>query len=290
MKSKLPPWLKLFIKLVVTAAALYYVITKIDVNQVAGTIGGAHPLYLAAALLAFITSKWISALRLNRYLEVIGIGIGTMTNLKLYLLGMYYNLFLPGGIGGDGYKIWYLNKRFDVRTRRIFWAVMMDRVIGVLALFCMAVVFLYFVELDGIYYALAWVLVPLALGTAYLVTRRFYRYLLPVFAVTNLQSLAVQLFQLLSAWLILRAVGMPAEVPSYLLVFLVSSIVAVLPVTIGGVGSREFTFMLGAQWLGLDVNLSIALSVIFYLITAFTSLWGIIFSIGPGIRTGQEKD
>jgi hypothetical protein len=40
--------------------------------------------------------------------------------------------------------------------------------------------------------------------------------------------------------------------------------------------------MLGAQWLGLDLNLSISLSLIFYLITAFTSFWGIIYSVGPG--------
>ncbi len=65
---------------------------------------------------------------------------------------------------------------------------------------------------------------------------------------------------------------------------LVSSIVAVLPLTIGGIGSREFTFMLGAQWLGLDLNLSIALSFLFYLITAFTSIWGIIYSMGPGVK------
>jgi len=90
--------------------------------------------------------------------------------------------------------------------------------------------------------------------------------------------------------MILHGIGMPGPVSSYLLVFLVSSIVAVLPITIGGVGSREFTFMLGAQWLHLDLNLSIALSVVFYLITAFTSLFGIFYSVGPGIVTANGKD
>jgi hypothetical protein len=42
--------------------------------------------------------------------------------------------------------------------------------------------------------------------------------------------------------------------------------------------------MLGAQFLGLDLNLSIALSLLFYLITAFTSFWGIIYSIGTEIK------
>jgi hypothetical protein len=52
-----------------------------------------------------------------------------------------------------------------------------------------------------------------------------------------------------------------------------------MPLTIGGIGSREFTFMLGAQWIGLNIDLSIALSLIFYVITAFTSLFGIVYSL-----------
>jgi hypothetical protein len=289
VKRKVPNLLKVLIKLLITAAAIYFVVRKIDIRQVGAIIASLKPLYILGALVAFILSKAVSAQRLIRYLEIIGIGISSRTNLKLYLLGMYYNLFLPGGIGGDGYKIWYLGKRFEVKTSRIFWAVMMDRVIGVLALFCLAVVFIYFTLPGQWYLGLAWITIPLALVVTYLVTRRFFSYLLPVFTVTNLQSVVVQILQLLSAWLILLALGNPGQTAAYLLVFLVSSIVAVLPITIGGVGSREFTFMLGAQWLGLDLNLSIALSVVFYLITAFTSLWGIVYSLGPGIRMEGEK-
>ena len=63
----------------------------------------------------------------------------------------------------------------------------------------------------------------------------------------------------------------------YLFVFLVSSIVAVLPLTIGGIGSREITFYYFSNWLGLNEDLSITLSMVFFLITAFTSFWGIIY-------------
>ena len=118
----------------------------------------------------------------------------------------------------------------------------------------------------------------------YLLFRRFFPYLLGVFLSSNLLSLVVQLLQLLSALLILLSLKASDSLEGYLFVFLISSMVAVLPLTIGGIGSREFTFMLGAQWLGLDLNLSIALSLLFYLITAFTSFWGIIYSIGPGVK------
>jgi glycosyltransferase 2 family protein len=284
VKIKLPPVVKVLLKLALTVAALILVFSKIELKQLMETIAQANLLYLGGALFLFVLSKMVSSLRLNRYLGAIEIHLPEKNNMKLYLLGMYYNLFLPGGIGGDGYKIYLLNKRFAVPTKRIFWAVMMDRIIGVLALFCMAVILFCFVPGMGKYAWFSWILVPLAVLVTYLLSKRFFPYLLSVFRITNLQSLVVQLFQLLSALLILLSLKVQGNLESYLFIFLVSSIVAVLPLTIGGLGSREFTFMLGAQWLGLDLNLSIALSFIFYLITAFTSIWGIIYSMGPGVQ------
>ncbi len=284
MKIKLPPFVKVLLKLAVTVAALWYVFSRLDLQEVLGTIAQSKFLYLSGALILFVLSKMISSLRLNKFLASTGILISERTNMKLYLLGMYYNLFLPGGIGGDGYKIYLLNRKYEVSTRKIFWAVMMDRIIGVVALFCMAVVLSCFVPGMGKYVWYLILLIPLAISLSYIAFRRFFPYLLRVFRISNLLSLAVQLLQLLSALLILLSLKVPGSLEGYLFVFLISSMVAVLPLTIGGIGSREFTFMLGAQWLGLDLNLSIALSLLFYLITAFTSFWGIIYSMGTGLK------
>ena len=284
MKIKLPPFVKVLLKLAVTVATLWYVFARLDLQQVLGTIAQSNFLYLAGALILFVLSKMISSLRLNKFLASTGIHISEWVNMKLYLLGMYYNLFLPGGIGGDGYKIYLLNRNYEVSTRKIFWAVMMDRIIGVVALFCMAVVLSCFVPGMRKYAWYIIFLIPIAISLSYIAFRRFFPYLLRVFRISNLLSLAVQILQLLSALLILLSLKVPGSLEGYLFVFLISSMVAVLPLTIGGIGSREFTFMLGAQWLGLDLNLSIALSLLFYLITAFTSFWGIIYSIGPGLK------
>jgi uncharacterized membrane protein YbhN (UPF0104 family) len=64
-------------------------------------------------------------------------------------------------------------------------------------------------------------------------------------------------------------------------VFLVSSIVAAFPFTIGGIGARELTFLYGAEYFHLDMNASITVSMFFYLLTAFSSLCGIYFGIFP---------
>ena len=284
MKIKLPSYVKVFVKLAITVAALWYVFSRLNLQEVFGTIAQSKFLYLAGALILFVLSKLVSSLRLNKFLVSTGIILSEKANMKLYLLGMYYNLFLPGGIGGDGYKIYLLNRKYEVRTRKIFWSVMMDRIIGVVALFCMAVVLFCFIPGMGKYAWYIWILIPIAISISYLAFRRFFPYLLRVFRISNLLSIVVQLLQLLSALLILLSLKVPGSLEGYLFIFMISSMVAVLPLTIGGIGSREFTFMLGAQWLGLDLNLSIALSLLFYLITAFSSFWGIIYSIGPGIK------
>jgi len=284
VKIKLPSYVKVFVKLAITVAALWYVFSRLELQEVLGTIAQSKFLYLAGALILFVLSKMVSSLRLNKFLVSTGIYLSERANMKLYLQGMYYNLFLPGGIGGDGYKIYLLNRKYEVRTRKIFWAVMMDRIIGVVALFCMSVVLSCFIPGMGKYAWYIWILIPIAISISYLAFRRFFPYLLRVFRISNLLSIVVQLLQLCSALLILLSLKVPGSLEGYLFVFLISSMVAVLPLTVGGIGSREFTFMLGAQWLGLDLNLSIALSLLFYLITAFSSFWGIIYSIGPGIK------
>lgn len=284
MKIKLPPLVKVFLKLAITVAALWYVFSRLHLQEVLETISRSDLLFLAAALILFVLSKMLSSLRLNKYLDSIGIHISERSNMKLYLLGMYYNLFLPGGIGGDGYKIYLLNRKFEVSTGRIFWALIMDRIIGVMALACMAVLLFCFIPGMESYAGYIWILAPLSIVICYLIFRRFFPFLLPVFWITNIQSLGVQLLQLFAALLILLSLKAGADLEAYLFVFLISSMVAVLPLTIGGIGSREFTFMLGAQWLGLDLNMSIALSLLFYLITAFTSLGGLFYSLGPGLK------
>lgn len=286
---KIPKTIQLILKLILTIAAIYFVVRKIDLQQVMETFRQSRFGLVFLALVFFILSKLVSALRCNRYFKSIDIILSQRFNLKLYLLGMFYNLFLPGGIGGDGYKIYFLKKRFDIKTRNIFSAVLLDRVIGVLVLFCLAVLFIHFIDIPENWKRFLWILIPLSVLITYFIYQRFFPVFSGILWSTSLQSLLVQLLQILSAFCILLSFGLSQDFPAYLFVFLISSIVAVLPLTIGGVGSREFTFLLGAQWLGLDINLSIALSFLFYLLTAFTSFWGIIYSLNPRLLGEPDK-
>jgi uncharacterized membrane protein YbhN (UPF0104 family) len=66
----------------------------------------------------------------------------------------------------------------------------------------------------------------------------------------------------------------------YQLVFLLSSVVAVLPLTIGGVGARELVFILSHEYMSIDKNAAVAFSLLFFIITALCSLIGVFLSFG----------
>lgn len=272
------PVLKAFIKISLSAVALYYVFTKIDLHQVITIFSKANYWYLTVALLLFVISKIISAWRLNYFFYAADIKLENSSNMRLYLLGMYYNLFLPGGIGGDGYKVYLLNRKFGKKVKDLFWGVMLDRINGVLALFILAMILVPFLPIKDNYTLLALILIPASVIVYAIVHKYFFQKFFRTVVPTTLLSLGVQLMQLFSALFILYANDAYSDTLSYLFLFLVSSMVAVLPITIGGIGSREITFLFGAQVLHLDINLSIALSLLFYIITLLVSFGGIYYS------------
>jgi hypothetical protein len=63
-----------------------------------------------------------------------------------------------------------------------------------------------------------------------------------------------------------------------------------LPVTLGGIGSREVVFYYGAIWLGLEENTSVGISMVFFIITAFVSLWGLAYHFKkPELRVREGE-
>ena len=279
MKLKLNKTVKTTLKVILSIAALYFVFTKIQFGEVMAIYKESNLWFLLLAAILFAGSKLVAAFRLNHFLKAIDISISHAFNLRLYILGMFYNLFLPGGIGGDGYKVYLLNKKFGVKVKRILWAILFDRLSGLLALFILTCVLAYFIPIPTEYKYFIWLLIPASLVAFFFLIKFFFEYFKKIYPLVTLQSLMVQFLQLLCAFAILKGIGVFDLHSEYLFIFLISSIVATMPITIGGIGSREITFLYGAQFMGLDENSSIALSLMFYIITALTSFFGIYYSI-----------
>ncbi|AZQ58719.1 flippase-like domain-containing protein [Maribacter sp. MJ134] len=265
------------LKLLISVILIYFVYTKINIDEIGNTLEKSKPTYLVIALFFFLVSKILAAFRLNGYFHQLDVRLTHKSNLRLYFLGMFYNLFLPGGIGGDAYKGYLIKKSFEVPTKRVVSVLVLDRLSGLLLLFVYACVLFYVLQnpvLAGVKYLFI-LGIPLAVLVFWVLNKRFFNYVFPVFWSALGYSTLVQLAQLISVWFIMMALGIEEDKVAYLVIFLVSSIVSVLPLTIGGIGSREVTFFYGASLLGLDETISVGISVVFFLITAVVSLLGI---------------
>jgi hypothetical protein len=274
-------FLKALAKILISAAAIYYVFTKIEIEDVLNILKSVNYFYLVIATILFAFSKVLSAYRLNYYFKPLDVELHTKSNLKLYLLGMYYNLFLPGGIGGDGYKVWILNKKYSTPVKHLFWAVLLDRINGMYVLLLIALLMTPLLDISITWIIISYIFIPLSILIYLLINKKFFNRFYQTIIQASAYSFGVQILQLLSAMFILFANDSFDGLTSYLFLFLISSIVAALPITIGGIGSREITFLFGAQVLNLDINLSIALSLLFYIITLVVSFFGIYYSLNP---------
>lgn len=267
------------LKIAISVVLVYFVFTKINFVDVLSVIKRANSFFVVLAILLFVLSKVIAAFRLNLYFHQLDIPLTQKSNLQLYLLGMFYNLFLPGGIGGDAYKGYLIKKKFDVATKRVVAVLVLDRLSGMLLLFIYACL-LALVMNNGVlsdFRTLFFLAIFAGLTVFWFLNKRYFAYVLQIFWKSIGYSALVQLAQLASAFFILKALYIDTNIMAYLLIFLVSSIVSVLPLTIGGIGSREVTFFYGAIWLALDQSTSVSISMVFFLITALVSVCGILY-------------
>mgnify|MGYP003630799161 FL=1 len=268
-----------------TGLALFLVFRKIDTDQLWQITKTINWLWLIPAVLTFVLSKLFTAFRLNLYFKNIGVQISEKLNIKLYLIGMFYNLFLPGGIGGDGYKVYLLNKHYQTPVKPLVQASLLDRLGGLVAIVFLLLVLILPVDLTLPFASqVPWeilfgVAALLVFPVFWLMQKLLFKAFLPSFWKANVWSMAGQLAQLICAWFILKSLGVTENFLAYQLVFLLSSIVAVLPLTIGGVGARELVFVYAHTYAGIDEAIAVAFSLIFFLITAAVSLAGSMISI-----------
>ncbi|UII35041.1 flippase-like domain-containing protein [Fulvivirga ulvae] len=263
------------VKIVVSATAIAIVFSKIDTHDTLALILKANPLWLAGALLAYNLSQGISTTRLKYLLERIGVQDTFGFHIRLYYKGMFYNLILPGGIGGDAYKIVVLKSKFNRRTRRLFEAILLDRLCGLAAILMLtAIIILQIYEADF--------LTKFGLGIStgffypvfYLVVAMGFRKYKRRFLKANLLSLGVQLTQALSVFLLMLSLGIDTNYLHYIGIFFISSIATIIPVTIGGLGMREMVFFYASGYFFFNEANAIALSLLFFIITAASALPG----------------
>jgi uncharacterized membrane protein YbhN (UPF0104 family) len=191
---------------------------------------------------------------------------------------MFYNLFLPGAISGDAYKVVILYKRKGVSYKKASAAVLLDRFSGVLALGAILAVYGIWMLPTGSLKALFLSGAILSILGFYLLLRFWMKDFLPGFVSTFTWSLAVQLCQVVSVYLIMASLGIPLSMHQWVFIFLCSALISILPLSLGGgLGTREVVFAEGARIFHLDPAMGVVISLLFYLVTVVGSLGGLYY-------------
>ena len=280
----------LIAKLTVTVLLCSVIVGYADWNGIWSSLQQANGLLLLVVFLSMVFCVTISAYKWQLLLRIHGARFSFARLHRLYFTATFFNNFLPTSIGGDGYRIYRTLK--NERSKTIaFLAVFMERLSGIVSLliigFCAAVVG-HSLEANSLSrMAVTGGMIGMAAGVPLLVlacNRKFISWLMSLKRFpallrdvidylgdyrrapkTTRRAILVSFgFHFFTVWwlmLLVNAVGGSMQYYEVAVVCAALSIVAVLPLSINGLGLVDgaFIYFAGFYGLGYDAALTTVL-------------------------------
>ncbi len=274
----------LILKLFIIGFAFYSVITHADTKQIAKYLALIPTPNLILCFIILTLAQTIGSFRSKIYCAEAGVKMNNQFSIGLYLTGSLYNTILPGGISGDGYKVYILHKLAKVPKMNVLKALIAERSNGLLILMICAFIFAYFSNLVNLI-PYGKILIILGVLITIICYRFFTKMLFKEKISTSFRAVIFstinQLMQIFTVTILLASLKIDVFnhilLFPYITVFLISNILSILPISIGGIGIREITFLYISNILSLDKELGIAFSVIYFALYLAMSLNGLLF-------------
>ncbi|MCS7158453.1 MAG: flippase-like domain-containing protein [Blastocatellia bacterium] len=314
-------WLPLGAKGAVSALLLWILLQRIDLGQMLSTLAGVRLEFFTIALILYIGGQLLSAFRWKILTTPIGISASYGQLVALYFLGMFFNFFLPTVIGGDAVKAYYLARETRDSVRALA-SVFMDRNTGLGALLLVALVAaavgrvefadrpLVILLLGGL---LLYVILNLVLfaDVSYRFLNRFFSAVrwMPLVVLVDRAHVALRAYR--SAPLTLgkavgvslvfhlmliglnyanaRALGLALDFLAFCVFIPIISLLSMLPITMYGLGVREYAFVLFFSSLGVTREASLLLALLWFAVVVLASLPGAMVYIAYGRRSLAES-
>jgi hypothetical protein len=275
---------RLLLRVVLSVLALWLVSRRVDLREALVLMGQLHPGWVALGVGAFACSHLASSERSRWLWSAAGAPLTRLEAWRLYWLGAFYSLFLPGGVGGDGYKVYALKRYGGVSLGALVKAGLLDRGFGVAVILWLSMgLALFVLPLPKTWILLVYAALLLFFPLIWLGMRLFFRSFLPVFGQAVGYSVVKQVLQAFAAICLLLATG-TAYHPAYPLAFLLSSLALLLPISVGGMGARELVLSYLPPEFPINEEAAVAMSLLFFLLNALFSLAGAMAK-GPGTRS-----
>lgn len=290
-KGKLWSVIKIILIIVITGGLLYWVFRNVPFSKISYRLTHANRGWLLAAIVAYVGSMLFSSWRLLSFFKSINLRLDWRFNLRLYFVGLCYNVLLPGGIGGDGYKIYLLHKNYKLPTKKVFFSILFDRLSGFWAIGVIVVALIILIPNFPIHLGYPLAIVSVGSVIYYFIARRFFKDYTHNFFQAHGKAIGVQTMQLVTIVCLLLAQDFTGKFAPYLLSFLFSSLAAIIPFSLGGGGVRDALFLTLARQFNLTEDMAVYLSFGFYLISILVALFGIYYVIRPKrLEEGLPKE
>ena len=263
------------IQIILSILFVFFTFSKIELNSLSKILKNSNFFLFTLSPITYLISQLFSSERLRKLLMINGFKLSFIENGKLYLIGMFYNFYIPGGIGGDLYKTYLLKKMYSWEVKDTIKIVIQDRLIGLGVLF----ILLLFLE-NGLVTDLNYIIKIIISISGYFVGFYLVKFIFKDnkgFFKTFILSFVVQFFQFLSIILIIYSLGITTNISQILFFYVISSILSIF--SFGGIGIREFVFFSAASILTVSEELSLSIGLLFTISAAISSLPGLYFII-----------
>jgi len=294
------------LKTAVTGALFYLLFRKVDVAEFAATLRLARYDILALSFLILWIGHIMCVFRWRMLMRPVMPPPSVWNLLGIYCIGLFFNLAFPTVVGGDVVKMYYAGKS-SRRFAQSFAATFLDRDTGMLAMMIIAVIatLVHPVRLAGIpVLTIIWSafaafivanVVIFAPGLHRLFVGRLRRFglgrlagkidtLSGVFqaigkypgmlALSLGVSLVNQLLVISVTWLVAVGLHIPLAYPYFLVFVPTITLISMIPVSLNGMGLREYAFVALFSGVGVDRESSVALGLISSAIIVLSAIPG----------------
>ena len=124
------------VKLAIGICLLGYLVYtgRFDPHVYENVLSGHHGWAILGVLVGQVAMMVLPMIRWWILLKALDIPLSLGESLRVSLMGCFANLFIPGGLGIDGVRLLYLRKHYHSEFSKGVWSILLDRVLGVVAL------------------------------------------------------------------------------------------------------------------------------------------------------------
>ena len=298
-----------------TIGLIGYLFHVLDWDRAAELVNHGLAKIIIVAPVLFLVGLAVAAWRWRIILTNVGVSILYRQTYLGYLLGSFYNVFLPGVIGGDVVRVAYCKMSTQSGLGIATASVLLERVFGVLALMIIACVtymcfprtlsallavagtsfvfilagcgmLLVVITLIGRQIWIGWLL-----QKDKIVSNPFVPSVLKALNALDLRTLGTivvlsalyQTVWIFTTFYISRAIGLSVPIHVFFSILPLVYLVTVLPVSLGGVGVREGAFVLLLAQFGVMPSDAVTLSFLEYLSRIVIAGFGGVMHLFAGL-------